>query len=78
MLRAWSFKYNEETKMFSREPDHNFASHGGDAFSYGAQMLAYAKAKDKPKPAPVGQGVHMAFTLDMCERWSGPTKYLRS
>ncbi|HJS22640.1 MAG TPA: hypothetical protein VJ764_08270, partial [Steroidobacteraceae bacterium] len=39
MLRDWAFKYDQERKTFSREPDHNFASHGGDAFSYGCQSV---------------------------------------
>ena len=38
-LAAWSFLYDEERKEFSKEPDHNWASHDGDAFSYGAQVL---------------------------------------
>jgi phage terminase large subunit len=38
-LSAWSYVYDEERKEFSKEPDHNWASHDGDAFSYGAQVL---------------------------------------
>lgn len=38
-LSAWSYEYNEETKAFSKEPLHNWASHDGDAFSYGALVL---------------------------------------
>lgn len=39
-LRSWSFKYDEEKKIYSKDPDHNWASHPGDAFSYGAQVLS--------------------------------------
>lgn len=78
MLRAWSFKYSEESKTFSREPDHNYASHCGDAFSYGALVLR----EDSPRPAPVPQttpqGAHLVFTLDMLQRYSGPHEYIRS
>jgi len=38
-LREWSFKYDDERKTYSREPDHNWASHAADAFCYGAAML---------------------------------------
>lgn len=38
-LSAWSYVYDEERKEFSKEPDHNWASHDGDAFSYGAMVL---------------------------------------
>lgn len=38
-LRAWQFKYDDERKIFSAEPQHDWASHGADAFSYGAQMM---------------------------------------
>lgn len=38
-LRAWSFEWNNETKQFSREPKHDWASHPGDGFSYGGLVL---------------------------------------
>lgn len=38
-LVSWQYKYDDELKVFSKEPQHDWASHPGDAFSYGAQML---------------------------------------
>lgn len=38
-LSAWAFVYDEERKVFSNEPDHNWASHDGDGFSYGAIVM---------------------------------------
>ena len=38
-LRAWSFEWNSDTKQFSREPKHDWASHPGDGFSYGCQVM---------------------------------------
>jgi len=49
-LREWSFKYNEDTRAFSREPDHNWASHPGDGYSYGAQMVRELKAPQIQQP----------------------------
>lgn len=38
-LSAWAYVYDEERKEFSKEPDHNWASHDGDGFSYGCQVM---------------------------------------
>lgn len=63
-LRAWSFKWDDERKIFSAEPDHNWASHGADAFSYGAQVVRELVRADKPKAAPTYDGTHYPFSLD--------------
>lgn len=42
-LRAWSYDYNEETKTFSQEPKHDWASHDGDGFSYGCLIMQLSK-----------------------------------
>lgn len=54
-LRAWSFEFNEETKTFSKEPRHDWASHPGDGFSYGAQVMR-ERVITQPKPAPQLRG----------------------
>lgn len=53
-LGAWEFEYNEENNVFSREPLHNWASHPGDAFAYGSQVM-----KEAPSPAPDTKPRHM-------------------
>jgi hypothetical protein len=50
-LRAWSYEMDEDKKTFSREPRHDWASHPGDGFSYGAQVMAELVAA-KPRPEP--------------------------
>lgn len=68
-LRAWQFKWDEERKVFSSEPDHDWSSHGADAFSYGAQMVAeQVIPASKPKPAHEAQGAHYAFSLEQLWR----------
>ena len=63
-LRSWSFRWDDERKVFSSEPEHDWASHGSDAFSYGAQMVV-EQVLPAPKPArPEAQGAHHLFTLD--------------
>jgi phage terminase large subunit len=51
-LRAWSFEYNEELKTYSKEPRHDWASHPGDGFSYGCQIMREAAAPP-PKQEPI-------------------------
>lgn len=48
-LRAWEFVYSEENGVFSREPNHNWASHPSDAFAYGAQVMQDHKEKIQDK-----------------------------
>lgn len=50
-LRAWEFVWNDDANVFSREPLHNWASHPGDAFAYGGQVMqevAVEVNEDKP------------------------------
>jgi phage terminase large subunit len=49
-LRAWEFVYNENAGVFSREPNHNWASHPSDAFAYGAQVVKLPVKDAPPKP----------------------------
>lgn len=42
-LREWSFEYSEDKKTFSLEPKHDWASHDGDGFSYGCQIMQLHK-----------------------------------
>lgn len=46
-LRGWSYEYNDETKTYSKEPRHDWASHPGDGFSYGAVVM-----KERVLPTP--------------------------
>lgn len=38
-LRSWQYEYNEDAKIFSSEPLHDWASHDGDGFSYGCLIM---------------------------------------
>lgn len=57
-LSAWHYEYDEETKEFSLEPAHDWASHDGDAFSYGALVMRLRiieeKKPDQPDPFKTG------------------------
>lgn len=41
-LRAWSYAYNDITKSFGSAPLHDWASHDGDGYSYGCQIMQFA------------------------------------
>ena len=66
MLRDWAFKYDESRKTFSREPDHNYASHGGDAFSYGCQSLDEFERTPSPQDRyrDIGTPASHTFSLE--------------
>ena len=51
-LREWQYKYDEERRTFSKDPDHNWASHGADSFSYGA-LAMYPRQVPLPVEKPV-------------------------
>lgn len=55
-LGAWEYEWNEDLQTFSREPLHNWASHPGDAFAYGCQIMQglAVKREKPPKPQPKG------------------------
>lgn len=53
-LRAWSYEYDEEKKVFSSEPKHDWASHDGDGYSYGCLVMEQANPPPKPKDPPRG------------------------
>ena len=49
-LRNYCYEVDEETKQYSKEPLHNWASHGADAFRYFAVAIKEPKNEKKDKP----------------------------
>ncbi len=65
-LAAWSFEWNDETRSFSRDPKHDWASHFGDSFAYGAQImqgLAPPRPEAGERHLEVGTGHKAQITL---------------
>lgn len=48
-LSAWAFKWDEQKRIFSSDPDHDWASHDGDGFSYGCIIAEQVKPKEPEK-----------------------------
>lgn len=65
-LRAWAFLYDEIRKVYSREPDHDWASHPGDGFSYGAQVMQERSVTRPKVPTPFEQ---QKATMDDLWKW---------
>lgn len=51
-LKSYSKKWNDKAKTYSREPHHNWASHGADAFRYMCLAIGDA-AGGLSKPPPI-------------------------
>ncbi len=49
-LRAYHFKYDDKLKVLSKDPEHDYSSHGSDAFGYAA--IAYKEINPLPFKDP--------------------------
>lgn len=50
-LRSYRRKWNPELKVFSNEPQHDWSSHGADAFRY-LSLVAQQRMLPPPEPSP--------------------------
>jgi phage terminase large subunit len=75
-LRAWEFDFNEDLQVFSKDPLHNWASHPGDAFAYGCQVvnehIPAPTTEEKLKAISVGEAGLINVSLD--ELWELPKR----
>jgi hypothetical protein len=51
-LTSWRYDYDVTTKTMSREPAHDWASHPGDGFSYGCQMMEMLPPPERQQTRP--------------------------
>lgn len=70
-LRAWSYDYNDETKIFSQTPKHDWASHDGDGFSYGCVIMQQTKPPEERRIIVPQGAVTVDQFIDMAERGRG-------
>lgn len=73
-LRSWSYEYDEELKVFSKDPRHDWASHPGDAFSYGAQMMKERNPETIATPKPKATSGKVLYP-DMFNQQQPRSKY---
>ena len=62
-LRAYSFRYDEETRSFSSEPNHDWSSHASDAWQEAGACLLEVVAPPPPKTIIV-PSMDRSFTLE--------------
>lgn len=68
-LRSWRYEYDDEKKIFSSDPLHDWASHDGDGYSYGCLIMQMAEPAPKPLEGMRGIMVgNNSMTLD--EMWA--------
>ncbi len=72
-MRAYGFKYDEESKTFSSEPEHDWSSHAADAYMEGAAALSVIEPPPAPKTIIVPQ-MDRAFTLEQLYENVGPRR----
>jgi len=73
-LRSWQYEYNEEQKTFSSDPLHDWASHDGDAFSYGCLIMQLTAPPDKTE-APMRGIIVGKPSVTLEELWkTAPTR----
>lgn len=63
-MRAYAYKYDEATKSFSSEPDHNWASHPADAYMEGAARLIDLEPPKPPATQVIVPPLDRTFQLD--------------
>lgn len=67
-LRGYEYEYDEERKVFSKKPLHNWCSHPADGFRYGAivRKIALSMRADPPPPPhkPNVRPLNKSMTLD--------------
>ena len=77
-LIAWSYEYDEEKKVFSPEPKHDWASDFGDGFSYGCQIMRLHNPVKKNENVIKGLTVFdNSVTLDEMWKSSSTSRRLR-
>lgn len=65
-LQSYHRKYDEDKKVYSNEPEHDWSSHYADMFRYLCIVSRKSRAVEKPQGVvnDGSTGVHYAFALD--------------
>jgi len=69
-LRSWRYEYDEEKKIFSSDPLHDWSSHDGDGYSYGCLIMQLADPPPPDKENMRGLMVGAANTATLDEMWA--------
>lgn len=73
-LRSWCYEFNDESRIYSKEPKHDWASHPGDAYSYGAQIMSERVIETKQEKPFRGITVGNIHGVTLDEMWETAPK----
>ncbi len=75
-LLAWEYEWDDDDNIFSREPVHNWASHPGDAYAYGSQVMEEETVNNTVEEAPraISVGANTATLDDMWKTVQPPSR----
>jgi len=76
-LRSWSYKYDEETRQYSREPQQDWSCDAADAFCEGAKIMQEReiKPKDSKRKTVLMVGPENTYTLN--DAWADHARRVR-
>lgn len=66
-IREYHYAWDEDRKTFSTKPEHDWSSHGADAFRYLSLVVKFTELVTRKKPAkvsPPAVPMDKSFTLD--------------
>ena len=72
-LRAWEYEWDPEKQVFSKNPLHNWASHHGDGFTYGCQVMQGLLPPDPEDEGPLVVQPETPTFLDLMKRQPKPS-----
>lgn len=77
-LKQYHYAFDAERKTFKTTPNHDWSSHGADAFRYVAQVVKVSElAKPQPEEAPT-PAFRSAQTLTLDEVWESQPRRRRA
>jgi phage terminase large subunit len=72
-LRSYRVEWDEKARAFKKTPEHNWASHGADAWRYLSLSWRAPMRTEEDKPRPIGISVSnltMDQFMDIEDGWS--------
>ena len=80
-LRAYRVEWDERARAFKKKPEHNWASHGADAWALSVAVLARPDARAGAQEVPIGISMSdliMDQFVDLANAGSRQERFTRS
>lgn len=69
-LKAYHYVWDDDRKTLSNQPEHDWSSHGADAFRYLAVVAKYSNQITRPKPEPKARHAPVDRGQSLDEAWA--------